>query len=68
MQRDGSELLAEPVTPQAGGQAEASEGDVRDIARELEEAEEVAAEHVTAVLTSALDHLGAAHHRPFSRG
>ena len=38
-----------------------------DIAGELREAEEVAAEHVRAVLRSALDRLGSAHHRPFSR-
>jgi hypothetical protein len=38
-----------------------------DIAAELRAAEEVAAEQVTAVLTSMLDRLGAAHHRPFSR-
>jgi hypothetical protein len=37
------------------------------LAAELEQAEEVAAEQVTAVLTSVLDRLGAAHHRPFSR-
>jgi hypothetical protein len=30
-------------------------------------ADELAAEQVTAVLTSVLDRLGAAHHRPFSR-
>jgi hypothetical protein len=38
-----------------------------DISAELKAAEEVAAEQVTAVLTSVLDRLGAAHHRPFSR-
>jgi hypothetical protein len=43
-----------------------------DIAAELQAAEEAAAEQVateevTAVLTAALDRLGAAHHRPFSR-
>jgi hypothetical protein len=38
-----------------------------DIAAELKAAEDVAAEEVTAVLTAALDRLGAAHHRPFSR-
>jgi hypothetical protein len=38
-----------------------------DIAAEIRAAEEVAAEEVTAVLTSVLDRLGAAHHRPFSR-
>jgi hypothetical protein len=38
-----------------------------NIAAELKAAEEVATEEVTAVLTAALDRLGAAHHRPFSR-
>lgn len=38
-----------------------------DVSTALREAEEVAAEQVTAVLTSVLDRLGAAHHRPFSR-
>jgi hypothetical protein len=38
-----------------------------DLAAELKAAEEVAAAEVTAVLTAALDRLGAAHHRPFSR-
>jgi hypothetical protein len=38
-----------------------------DIAAEIRAAEELAAEEVTAVLTSVLDRLGAAHHRPFSR-
>jgi|SRR5271154_208826 len=37
------------------------------ISAELKAAEEAAAEEVTAVLTSVLDRLGAAHHRPFSR-
>jgi hypothetical protein len=43
--------------------AEQSEG----IAAELRAAEEIADAQVTAVLTSVLDRLGAAHHRPFSR-
>jgi hypothetical protein len=38
-----------------------------DISAELRAAEEVAAEEVKAVLSAALDSLGAAHHRPFSR-
>jgi hypothetical protein len=38
-----------------------------DISAELLAAEEAAAEEATAVLTAALDRLGAAHHRPFSR-
>jgi hypothetical protein len=38
-----------------------------DMSAELLAAEQVAVEQVTAVLTAALDRLGAAHHRPFSR-
>jgi len=38
-----------------------------DISAEIRQAEEVAAEQVTAVLSGVLDRLGAAHHRPFSR-
>ena len=52
--------FAEP-TPRREQQATA------DLAAELRAAEEIAAEHVTAVLTGVLDRLGAAHHRPFSR-
>jgi hypothetical protein len=53
--------VATEIDPEAqGAQAGA-------IAAELMAAEEVAAEEVTAVLTAALDRLGAAHHRPFSR-
>ena len=39
----------------------------KDIAAELQAAEESAAAEVTAILTGVLDRLGAAHHRPFSR-
>jgi hypothetical protein len=35
-----------------------------DLSAELRAAEE----HITSVLTATLDRLGAAHHRPFSRG
>lgn len=52
------EGVAKPAASTAGG----------DIAAELRAAEEVAAEEVTALLTAMLDRLGAAHHRPFSRG
>jgi hypothetical protein len=38
-----------------------------DISAEIRAAEDAAAEEITAVLTSVLDRLGAAHHRPFSR-
>ena len=38
-----------------------------DISAELAAAEEAATDEVTAVLTTVLDRLGAAHHRPFSR-
>ena len=52
----------------AGEQPEAGEGTAApDLSAELRAAEEVAAEQVEAVLTAALDRLGSAHHRPFSR-
>jgi hypothetical protein len=38
-----------------------------DISAELKAAEEISTDEVTAVLTSMLDRLGTAHHRPFSR-
>ncbi|HTA05217.1 MAG TPA: hypothetical protein VK774_02545, partial [Solirubrobacteraceae bacterium] len=41
--------------------------DAQRIAAELEAAEALAGEQVTAVLTGVLDSLGSAHHRPFSR-
>jgi hypothetical protein len=44
---------------------EAQEGP--DISADLKAAEEMATEEVTEVLTSMLDRLGTAHHRPFSR-
>jgi hypothetical protein len=47
------------------GQREALQA--ADISSELKAAEEAATAEVTAVLTSVLDRLGAAHHRPFSR-
>jgi hypothetical protein len=42
-------------------------GRTENISADLQAAEEVATEEVTTVLTSVLDRLGAAHHRPFSR-
>jgi hypothetical protein len=39
-----------------------------DLSAELKAAEETTTAEVTAVLTAVLDRLGAAHHRPFSRG
>jgi hypothetical protein len=65
-----SEPDGEPEPQLASG----PEGELRtDIAAELMAAEdvtadEVSAAEVTAVLTAVLDRLGAAHHRPFSRG
>jgi len=44
------------------------EGVLAESAEGIGAAEEAAAEQATAVLTSVLDRLGAAHHRPFSRG
>jgi hypothetical protein len=51
------------VDPQASQEGQ----DGRDISADLKAAEEMATEEVTAVLTSMLDRLGTAHHRPFSR-
>jgi hypothetical protein len=45
----------------------AQEARAADLSAELKAAEEIAAEEVTALLTSMLDRLGTAHHRPFSR-
>jgi hypothetical protein len=55
-------LDAEPEEPAARADV-----DAQRIAAELEAAEAVAGEQVTAVLTGVLDSLGSAHHRPFSR-
>jgi hypothetical protein len=52
--------------PQSSTEIEPAE-QTEDLAAELKQAEEVAAEEVAAILTAALDRLGAAHHRPFSR-
>jgi hypothetical protein len=41
---------------------------VADLAAELTSVEAQMAEETTEVLTGVLDRLGAAHHRPFSRG
>jgi hypothetical protein len=58
---------AGPATEAGEAQPEPSTEPPPDISRELREAEEIATEAVTAVLTGVLDRLGAAHHRPFSR-
>jgi hypothetical protein len=57
---------AEPMPAVASAIAEPAEQPA-GISADLRASEEVAAEEVTAVLTSVLDRLGAAHHRPFSR-
>jgi hypothetical protein len=57
----------EAVEPPGGVSEDAEEKPTMDLAAELKAAEEVAVEEVTALLTSVLDRLGAAHHRPFSR-
>jgi hypothetical protein len=54
------EAAAEPVS-------ETIEEDL-NLAAELAQAEELLSEQTAVVLTSMLDRLGAAHHRPFSRG
>jgi hypothetical protein len=57
----------EPVYPDPPPQPETSEP-AEDLATELESLEEQMAAETTELLTGVLDRLGAAHHRPFSRG
>jgi hypothetical protein len=57
----------EPVYPDQPVQPEASEP-AEDLASELESLEDQMAAETTELLTGVLDRLGAAHHRPFSRG
>jgi nicotinate-nucleotide--dimethylbenzimidazole phosphoribosyltransferase len=73
----GAEAPIEPSPPAAASpDASAAEPDAAalgqedapaDVSADIRQAEEVAAEEVTAVLSGVLDRLGAAHHRPFSR-
>jgi len=63
---DASPPEEEPESPDAEA-SESADRPAADVAQELLAAEESATEQVTAVLTAALDRLGAAHHRPFSR-
>jgi hypothetical protein len=65
---DAAVVSEEHETDEAGEQPQqVPSAEVSDISAELKTAEEVAAEQVKAMLTSMLDRLGAAHHRPFSR-
>jgi hypothetical protein len=57
----------EPVYPDPPAQPKASEP-AEDLATELESLEDQMAAETTELLTCVLDRLGAAHHRPFSRG
>lgn len=57
----------EPVYPDPPAHPEASEP-AEDLASELESLEAQMAAETTELLTGVLDRLGAAHHRPFSRG
>ncbi len=63
------EITQTPEAPTEGPakQPDAEAAPVGDLSAELLAAEEAATEEVAAVLTSVLDRLGAAHHRPFSR-
>jgi len=67
-----TEEAAEPETTappplEAGPEDAPRPADGPDLSAELRSAEEAADAEVTALLTSVLDRLGAAHHRPFSR-
>jgi hypothetical protein len=62
----------QPVAQDCDGEAATLEEPIEceqpsDPSADLQAAEEIVAEEVTAVLTSMLDRLGTAHHRPFSR-
>lgn len=57
----------EPVYPELAAQQQAAEP-AEDLASELESLEEQMVAETTELLTGVLDRLGAAHHRPFSRG
>ncbi|MGA7704153.1 MAG: hypothetical protein WB998_04580 [Solirubrobacteraceae bacterium] len=57
----------EPLYPDPPAQPRASEP-AEDLASELESLEEQIVAETTELLTGVLDRLGAAHHRPFSRG
>ncbi len=59
--------VPEPIYPEPSAPPEASEP-VEDLATELESLEDQIAAETTQLLTGVLDRLGAAHHRPFSRG
>jgi hypothetical protein len=59
---------SEPTTDEPAMFDPAANEPQGELAGELAAAEEVTAEQVQAVLTGVLDRLGAAHHRPFSRG
>jgi hypothetical protein len=60
------EVVEIDTQPEAWAAADPPE-EIGGASAEAKAAEEDAAKHVTAVLTAALDRLGAAHHRPFSR-
>jgi hypothetical protein len=66
-EREPEDVAAPSLDAEPAGLAVGADADGERIAAELEAAEAVAAEQVTAVLTGVLDSLGAAHHRPFSR-
>jgi hypothetical protein len=65
---DGQQPVAQECDGEAATLEEPIEGEQpSELSADLQAAEEIAAEEVTAVLTSMLDRLGTAHHRPFSR-
>ncbi len=59
---------ADTVAEHVDEPAASVDAEPRDLSEELKAAEEAAAEETAVALTAVLDRLGAAHHRPFSRG
>ncbi|HEY3758918.1 MAG TPA: hypothetical protein VGL37_04105 [Solirubrobacteraceae bacterium] len=65
---NGSADVPEPQTTADAPEPRATSIDRPDLAAELAQIEQVMVEQDTALLSAVLDRLGAAHHRPFSRG
>ncbi len=69
VEREPPVAEAEPVQPEPEPEAQAPPPNLAaELAAELARVEEAMAEQDAALLSAVLDRLGAAHHRPFSRG
>ncbi len=64
----GEHVVMEEPAPREAPEPASAPPDRPDLAAELAQVEQAMVEQDTALLTAVLDRLGAAHHRPFSRG